>query len=136
MAEETKEKEIIENELPEEKKTFMHYIKILYKALTDIFKGRGISNEVLINRWRSIAVFVILVLIYISNRYTCQQKIAEIGSLEKQLTDIRYEALTLSSELMGSSRQSQVQELIESKGILLEESKQPPFKLIKKADGK
>ena len=115
----TNNKEIINNDTPEEKKTFMHYIKILYKAMTDIFKGRGISNEVLI-----------------SNRYTCQQKIAEIGSLEKQLTDIRYEALTLSSELMGSSRQSQVQALIESKGISLEESKQPPFKLIKKATDK
>ena len=116
----TNNKETINNDAPEEKKTFMHYIKILYKAMTDIFKGRGISNEVLINRWRSIAVFMILVLIYISNRYTCQQKIAEIGSLEKQLTDIRYEALTLSSELMGSSRQSQVQALIESKVISLE----------------
>ena len=132
----TNNKETINNDAPEEKKTFMHYIKILYKAMTDIFKGRGISNEVLIKRWRSIAVFMILVLIYISNRYTCQQKIAEIGSLEKQLTDIRYEALTLSSELMGSSRQSQVQALIESKGIPLEESKQPPFKLIKKATDK
>ena len=131
----TNNKETINNDAPEEKKTFMHYIKILYKAMTDIFKGRGISNEVLINRWRSIAVFMILVLIYISNRYTCQQKITQIGELQKQLVDVRYEALTLSSKLMGSSRQSQVEKLIESKGLDLHESKQPPFKLVKKNHG-
>ena len=41
----TNNKETINNDAPEEKKTFMHYIKILYKAMTDIFKGRGISMK-------------------------------------------------------------------------------------------
>lgn len=95
----------------------------------DLFQGRIISNDLLFRQWKNIGIFVILVFVYISNRYTCQQKMAEIGSLQRQLTEIRYEALTLSSELMGSSRQSQVKKLIESKGINLEESKQPPYKL-------
>ncbi|MCP9610751.1 FtsL-like putative cell division protein [Coprobacter tertius] len=102
--------------------------------IKSLFQGRFISNDFLIRQWKNILLIVFLILVYISNRYTCQQKIAEIGSLQKQLTDIRYEALTLSSELMGSSRQSQVKKLIETKGIPLEEAKQPPYKLMKKSE--
>ena len=118
-------------EIQENRKGFR--IGDLFQGLhvKDIFLGRFISNDILIRQWKRILVIVI----YISNRYTCQQKITQIGELQKQLVDVRYEALTLSSKLMGSSRQSQVEKLIESKGLDLHESKQPPFKLVKKNHG-
>lgn len=99
--------------------------------IKDLFQGRIVSNDILFKQWKKIGICIILVFVYISNRYTCQQKIAEIGNLQKQLVDIRYEALTLSSRLMGSSRQSQVKELVKNKKLQLEESKQPPYKLEK-----
>ena len=122
-------------EVQEDKNGFR--IRDLFQGLhvKDIFLGRFISNDILIRQWKRILVIVILLFIYISNRYTCQQKITQIGELQKQLVDVRYEALTLSSKLMGSSRQSQVEKLIESKGLDLHESKQPPFKLVKKNHG-
>ena len=122
-------------EVQEDKKGFR--IGDLFQGLRvkDIFLGRFISNDILIRQWKRILVIVILLFIYISNRYTCQQKITQIGELQKHLVDVRYEALTLSSKLMGSSRQSQVEKLIESKGLDLHESKQPPFKLVKKNHG-
>ena len=122
-------------EVQEDKKGFR--IGDLFQELhvKDIFLGRFISNDILIRQWKRILVIVILLFIYISNRYTCQQKITQIGELQKHLVDVRYEALTLSSKLMGSSRQSQVEKLIESKGLDLHESKQPPFKLVKKNHG-
>ena len=122
-------------EVQEDKKGFR--IRDLFQGLhvKDIFLGRFISNDILIRQWKRILVIVILLFIYISNRYTCQQKITQIGELQKQLVDVRYEALTLSSKLMGSSRQSQVEKLIESKGLDLHQSKQPPFNLVKKNHG-
>ena len=110
-------------EVQEDKKGFR--IGDLFQGLhvKDIFLGRFISNDILIRQWKRILVIVILLFIYISNRYTCQQKITQIGELQKHLVDVRYEALTLSSKLMGSSRQSQVEKLIESKGLDLHESK-------------
>ena len=122
-------------EVQEDKKGFR--IRDLFQGLhvKDIFLGRFISNDILIRQWKRILVIVILLFIYISNRYACQQKITQIGELQKHLVDVRYEALTLSSKLMGSSRQSQVEKLIESKGLDLHESKQPPFKLVKKNHG-
>ena len=95
----------------------------------DLLQGRIISHDVLMRQWKKIAVIMVLLLVYISNRYTCQQKISELNRLRQELTDVRYEALTISAELMGKSRQSQVKKLMEEKGLSLEESKQPPFKL-------
>lgn len=108
----------------------------LSKILSDldlkgILQGRVISTEWIFKRWKRILVVTILIIIYISNRYTCQMKISEIGSLQRELVNIRYEALTISSELMGNSRQSQIKEMIKEKGLDLEESKQPPYKLSK-----
>ena len=42
------------------------------------------------------------------NRYSCQQEMIEIDKLKKDLTDIKYDALTRSSELMEKSRQSRI----------------------------
>ena len=108
----------------------------LSKILSDldlkgILQGRVISTEWIFKRWKRILIVAILIIIYISNRYTCQMKISEIGSLQRELVNIRYEALTISSELMGSSRQSQIKEMIKEKGLDMEESKQPPYKLSK-----
>ena len=107
-------------EVQEDKKGFR--IGDLFQGLhvKDIFLGRFISNDILIRQWKRILVIVILLFIYISNRYTCQQKITQIGELQKHLVDVRY---------------SQVEKLIESKGLDLHESKQPPFKLVKKNHG-
>lgn len=95
----------------------------------DLYRGRIVSNDFLFRQWKNIGICVVLIFIYISNRYTCQQKIADIGNLQRQLIDIRYEALTLSSELMGTSRQSQVKKLVEGKGLDLEESNKPAYRL-------
>lgn len=108
----------------------------LSKILSDldlkgILQGHIISTEWMFRYWKRILVVAILLIIYISNRYTCQMKISEIGSLQRELVNIRYEALTISSELLGSSRQSQVKEMIQEKGLDLEESQQPPYKLSK-----
>jgi hypothetical protein len=55
----------------------------------------------------------------------------DIVKLEKKLTDVKYEALTRSAELMGGSKQSQVKSLIVEKGIQLEESQTPPYSIVK-----
>jgi Bacteriodetes cell division protein (FtsL-like) len=51
--------------------------------------------------------------------------------LQQQLRDVRFEALSISSELTGNSRQSQIELLIEEQGIELEAAKNPPYELYK-----
>ena len=55
------------------------------------------------------------------------QRLREIDRLQQQLRDVRFEALSISSELTGNSRQSQIELLIEEQGIELEAAKNPPY---------
>ena len=53
--------------------------------------------------------------------------LAEIDRLKKELTDIKYDALTRSSELMEKSRQSRIEDYISSKESDLQTSTNPPY---------
>ena len=59
------------------------------------------------------------------------QKLSKIDHLQKELQDVRFEALSISSELTGHSRQSQIESLIEEQGIDLEGAQTPPYELEK-----
>ena len=70
---------------------------------------------------------LVLIIFYIHNRYASQQQQIEIDRLKKELTDIKYDALTRSSELMEKSRQSRIEEYISSKESDLQTSTNPPY---------
>ena len=53
--------------------------------------------------------------------------LAEIDRLKKELIDIKYDALTRSSELMEKSRQSRIEEYISNKESDLQTSTNPPY---------
>lgn len=72
---------------------------------------------------------MVLIIIYINNRYECQLQLIEIDNLKKELIDIKYDALTRSSELMERSRQSRIEEYIATKESDLQTSTNPPYLL-------
>ena len=51
----------------------------------------------------------------------------EIDKLKKELTDIKYDALTRSSELMELSRQSRIEEYIKTRDSQLQIATNPPY---------
>ncbi|MEG0948481.1 MAG: FtsL-like putative cell division protein [Bacteroidales bacterium] len=87
------------------------------------------SKDFFIKHWKRVLLITLLLFLYISNRFSCIQMIAEIQTLKDELIDIRYEALTRSSDLIGISRPSQVKELIRKNGIEIEESDKPAYNL-------
>jgi cell division protein FtsL len=94
--------------------------------------GGGVLKEEFILRYtKMIVLVVIMIFFFIGNRYTCLQKLREIDRLQQQLRDLRYEALSISSELTGNSRQSQIEALGEQQGLGLEGAKSPPYELFK-----
>lgn len=102
-------------------------------TLRDVIGGQILANGFLERNAGLIALILFMTFFYISNRYECQQKMVDIVKLQKKLADVKYEALTRSAELMGGSKQSQVKSLIFEKGIELQESQTPPYKLTKPA---
>ena len=97
---------------------------IIYVLTGGFLKGGFVERHIRMIIWG-----VLLIFFLISNRYTCLQKLKEIDKLQQQLQDVRFEALSISSELIGSSRQSKIEELVEEEGIDLEGAKTPPYKL-------
>ena len=96
-----------------------------------ILGGGLLKEDFIVRHTRMIVLVVILLFFFIGNRYTCMQKLREIDRLQQQLRDVRFEALSISSELTGNSRQSQIELLIEEQGIELEVAKNPPYELYK-----
>ena len=70
---------------------------------------------------------LLVLIFYIHNRYASQQQQIEIDRLKKELIDIKYDALTRSSELMEKSRQSRIEDYISNKESDLQTSTQPPY---------
>lgn len=100
-------------------------------TLLYILGGGILKEDFILKHTKMILLIVILAFVYIGNRYVCMQKLKDIDRLERQLRDVRFEALSVSSELTGHSRQSQIEALIEKQGIGLEAPVTPPYELHK-----
>ena len=76
-----------------------------------------------------IILLVVLSFFYTGNRYYSEKQLAKINRLQRELTQVKYTYLTISSELMTLSRQSKVEQTIRERGINLEKSTVPPYSI-------
>lgn len=96
-------------------------------AWKNIIGGDILAADFFRRQTKLIVLIMILILFYIHNRYACQQQMILIDKLKKDLIDIKYDALTRSSELMERSRQSRIEEYIATKNSDLQTSTNPPY---------
>ena len=88
-------------------------------SFKDVIGGRFLTEEFVSKQLKLLVLIVVLIVVFISNSYSCTRKLAEIEQLKKKLEDVKYENLALSTKLTSASRYSQVKELLEQKGINL-----------------
>lgn len=75
-----------------------------------------------------IILIVLFMLVYISDRYSCQQSLIQIDKLNEELNDAKAKALSSSSKLTEKSRESRVLEMLQAcKDSTLHISTQPPY---------
>jgi hypothetical protein len=98
-----------------------------HTSIKSILGGDVLANDFFRRQSKLIILIVLLAILYIHNRYASQQQQIEIDRLRKELTDIKYDALTRSSELMERSRQSKIEEYISDKESDLQTSTHPPY---------
>ena len=96
-------------------------------SLKNIIGGDILATDFVRRQTKLLVLIMVLILFYIHNRYACQQQMIEIDKLKKELIDIKYDALTRSSELMEKSRQSRIEEYIATKESDLQTSTNPPY---------
>jgi len=102
-----------------------------HMSIRSILGGDILANDFFKRQTSLLILIMVLTILYIDNRYTSQQELIEIDRLKKELTDIKYDALTRSSELMEKSRQSRIEEYISTEESHLETSTNRPY-LIRK----
>ena len=102
-----------------------------HMSIRSILGGDILANDFFKRQTSLLILIMVMTILYIDNRYTSQQELIKIDQLKKELTDIKYDALTRSSELMEKSRQSRIEEYISTEESHLETSTNRPY-LIKK----
>ena len=93
-----------------------------------IIGGDFLNNKFLRKQTWLILLITAFLIVYISNRYKCQQSLIRINELKKELKDAKYRALSSSSELTQKTRESKVLDMLrESKDSTLHIPTQPPY---------
>ncbi len=96
-------------------------------TFSKIIGGEFLASNFFRRQVKLLVLMVCMAIVYISNRYSYQQEMIEIDRLRKVLTDIKYDALTRSSELTEKSRQSHIEEYVSRGNSALQTSTTPPY---------
>lgn len=112
-----------ENEFLSGKEEFNELKGISFK---EFLHGRFLAGKSLGQHWGFMTFMVFLAVLYIGNRYKMEQLLDRQAGLIYELKELKYEAITTSSELMNMSKQSEVMERVHEEGIELEVLKTPP----------
>ncbi|BAX80614.1 MAG: FtsL-like putative cell division protein [Labilibaculum antarcticum] len=98
-------------------------------SIKDFIDGSILTKTEVVQQLPFIIFLVVLGIFYISNRYRSERVYRDMISLEKELTELRFESITTASDLMYMSKQSEVVKRVKSEGLDLIESTEPPIKI-------
>jgi hypothetical protein len=98
--------------------------------IKELLSGSMISEKIILKNLGYVSLITLLAAIYIGNRFHAEKITRETTRLQREVKDLRAEALSTSADLMYVSRQSEVYRLVREKGLNLEELKTPPYKLL------
>ena len=96
----------------------------------DLLDGNILTRKAVLKQSRFILLLVLIAFISIANRNHAEKKVIELNHLQRDVKELRARWISTSSELVKISRQSEVQQLVNTYGLGLEENLDPPKKLI------
>ena len=97
-------------------------------SLRKILGGDWLTAELLRRQIGVILLITGFIIVYISNRYSCQKDMLEIDRLNAELIDAKYRALSSTSELTERCRESNVLEMLQAnQDSILKIASQPPY---------
>lgn len=98
--------------------------KIMY-----VLGGNVLAEDILVKNTRFIFLIILILILSISNRYSCIEKMSKIETLQRELKDAKYESLTISAKLVGVSRETKVEDLVKSKGVNVGLNTEPVYRV-------
>ena len=97
-----------------------------------LISGSLFSERLVLGNLGLLSLLTLFGALYIGNRFHAEKTIRRTDMLQKEVKELRSEAMATSAELMYLSKQSEVINLVNEKGLGLKELKEPPFKLVVK----
>lgn len=97
------------------------------KSFVHIFGGSVLTEDFFLRNMRFILTLVMVMILFISHRYTMLQSMSDIESLQQKLKDVKYESLTISSSLTEASRQGEIERRVQEAGLDLIVTNEPVY---------
>lgn len=101
-------------------------------SFLSVINGNVFTREAVIRLMPFLLFLALLALLYISVGFITEGNVREINKLNVEIKELRSEYITTKSELMHHSKQSELVDLIIARDLGLEESFEPPKKIVVK----
>lgn len=99
-------------------------------SLRDLVDGNVLTRKVVLKQSRFILLLVLIAFLSIANRNHAEKKVIQLNVLQDDVKEMRAKSISISSDLVKISRQSEVVRLVNRYNLGLEENLEPPEKLI------
>ena len=99
-------------------------------SMRDLVNGNVLTRKAVVRQSRFILLLVLVAFISIANRNHAEKTVIRLNRLQGDVKEMRARAISISSELVRISRQSEVMRLVNRYDLGLEENLEPPKKLI------
>ncbi len=101
------------------------------KSFVHVFGGNVLTENFFVRNLPFIVILVVVMILFISHRYTVIQRIAEMERLKVELKDAKYESLDIASGLTEASRRGQIEKRVEESGLGLKVNNDPVYRIKK-----
>lgn len=99
-------------------------------SFRDLIDGNVLTRKAVLKQTRFILLLVAIAFLSIANRNHAEKKVIHLNRLQSDVKEMRAKSITISSDLVKISRQSEVVRLVNRYELELEENLEPPKKLI------
>lgn len=97
--------------------------------ITRLFRGQLLSSDFFARHWLPVLIGVLVVMVYITTKYTCQTNMEKIAALERRLEIVNNEKARERSAFMGRIRETSMQQMVDSLHLNLRVQSQPPYRI-------
>jgi hypothetical protein len=99
-------------------------------SFRDLLDGNVLTRKSVLKQSRFILLLVLIAFFSIANRNHAEKTVIQLNRLQSGVKEMRAKSISISSDLVKISRQSEVVRLVNRNNLGLEENLEPPNKLI------
>lgn len=96
-----------------------------------VIEGRLLTGAFFVRHWLQIVAILAMILLYITNRYSCQQSMEHIRTLNNRLSVVQTESYRIRGEYMSKIRESEMRQRLDTLGLDLSVGQEPPYHIDK-----